>query len=220
MYRLGGILVLQSPSIKKYQPEFMKNLKEFQEIADTENEELAYLIPELNALFSDQFIETLTENGCKRWESILKIKPKLSDSLEVRRFRIKARINEYLPYTYRMLKNQLAILCGEMGYSVELKHKEYSLFVRVNMENKKKYQEILETIIRIIPANLVLDISLLYMRHFEVSQFRSRLLANYTHTEIRERKLPYYTENKLVQEIRNFGLKRYMHNYIREELYK
>ena len=112
--------MLKNVDISIYQPSVVKDYKEFKEISKRENEILTNCWTASNNVFLDQFIETLTENGCKRWEKILGIQPKGTDTLQVRRFRIKSRINEDLPYTWRSLENVLNSLCGKESYAMTL----------------------------------------------------------------------------------------------------
>ncbi|MDF2989444.1 MAG: hypothetical protein K0R50_4954, partial [Eubacterium sp.] len=109
-------------NILNYLPEFLTEFREFRELAAAENPELLSIWGILEDVLKDQFVADSTENGIKRWETILKIFPKGSDTLDIRKFRILARLNEKLPYTKRTLERQLTVLCGEDGYSVNLKN--------------------------------------------------------------------------------------------------
>ena len=82
--------MLKNVDVSIYQPDVVKDYREFKEITEIENTILTDCWSSSNNVFLDQFIETLTDNGCKRWEKILNIQPKGTDTLEVRRFRIKS----------------------------------------------------------------------------------------------------------------------------------
>lgn len=168
-----------------YLPEFLKEFREFREIAAAENPELLSIWGILEDLLNDQFVAISTENGVKRWETILKISPKGSDSLEVRKFRILARLNEKLPYTQKILEQQLATLCGESGYSVELKNNEYTLVVRVALTAKSKFEEVDNLLRRIVPANMIIDLSLLYNQYSKLAGYTHAELAQYAHEQLR-----------------------------------
>lgn len=189
----------KSIDISLYQPEIVRDYREFRFIAETENPELIHVWDALDGIFFDQFIETLTNNGCKRWEQILAIAVSAADTLEERRARIKARINETLPYTYRMLQQILNSICGEDGYTMKLLHEKYTLLVRIELGKKKRYAYIKETLDRILPANLLLDISIHYNEHKKVARYRNSLLSKYTHREIREEELPAFAEHRECQ---------------------
>lgn len=178
--------MLKNVDISIYQPLIIKDYREFKEIAEIENTILTDCWSSSNNVFLDQFIETLTDNGCKRWEKILNIQPKGTDTLEVRRFRIKSRINEDLPYTYNALVNVLNSLCGEGQYTINLYNNEYRLKILIELTAKKLFDEVESTVKRMIPANLILEVDLRYNQHKTLSKYTHKQLSKYTHIELRE----------------------------------
>ena len=64
------------------------------------------------------------------WEQELKIRPKDTDSLAVRKARVKALWNRERPYTVPWLKNWLQGLCGPDGYEVTIV--DYSVHIQLD----------------------------------------------------------------------------------------
>lgn len=178
--------MLKNVDISIYQPLIIKNYREFKEIAEIENTILTDCWSSSNNVFLDQFIETLTDNGCKRWEKILNIQPKGTDTLEVRRFRIKSRINEDLPYTYNALVNVLNSLCGEGQYTINLYNNEYRLKILIELTAKKLFDEVESTVKRMIPANMILEVSLRYNQYLHFKKYTYGQLSVYTNKQLRE----------------------------------
>mgnify|MGYP005756624091 FL=1 len=178
--------MLKNVDISIYQPLIIKNYREFKEIAEIENTILTDCWSSSNNVFLDQFIETLTDNGCKRWEKILNIQPKGTDTLEVRRFRIKSRINEDLPYTYKALVNVLNSLCGEGQYTINLYNNEYILKILIELTAKKLFDEVESTVKRMIPANMILEVSLRYNQYLHFKKYTYGQLSVYTNKQLRE----------------------------------
>lgn len=170
----------------EYLPEFLRGVKEYQAILTfaEQPEMVALWEAEENAL-KDQFIVDATENGVSRWERVLGITPKGTDSLDVRKFSILARINEQLPFTLTTLKEQLKSLCGEDGYEVNLDAKKYTLSVRVALTMESNFENVGLLLKRIIPANLVVDLSLKYNQHFKYTSNTHEGLATFTHEQLR-----------------------------------
>ncbi|EPR12337.1 hypothetical protein L323_08490 [Ruminiclostridium papyrosolvens C7] len=171
--------------ILNYLPEFLQDFREFRELAASENPEIRSLWGRLGNVLKEQFIYDSTENGVKRWEAILKINPKGSDSLEVRKFRILTRLNEKLPYTCKKLAQQLETLCGESGYSLELKNDEYKLIVRVALTAKSMLAEVEKQLKRIVPVNMYVDLSLLYKQNSSLVSYTHAQMREYTHEQLR-----------------------------------
>lgn len=170
--------------ITEYFPEIMKEVAEFKSLATAENPELTELWTELDNVMADQFIDTLSENGVKRWEKMMHIKPLDTDNLDLRKFRIKARYNEQLPYTMATLITQLERLCGEGGYFVSLVG--YELTVKIDLGVKKKYDEVQKMLNRICPCNVLIDLSLLYNTWETVSSLTWQQVSAMTWQQLRE----------------------------------
>jgi hypothetical protein len=172
-------------NLLNYLPSVMQEFKEFKVLAEAENPEVSALWSVLEDIMNDQFINDSTENGVKRWETILKIIPKGTDSLDVRKFRILTRLNEKLPYTFTALEQQLVTLCGADRFSLELNNGTYTLTVRVELAAKGKFDEVNELLKRTVPANIVIDLSLLYNQQSVLSGFTHGQLSAYTHNQLR-----------------------------------
>ena len=113
-----------------YLPPVLKKVREYQAITNAENPEFQQVFDTSEEVLSNLFIHDATEYGVGRWEKILGIIPKATESLDARKFRILTRLNEQLPYTMRTLKQQLEALCGKDGYSIELYNDVYTIEVK------------------------------------------------------------------------------------------
>lgn len=161
---------------------------EFQAIGTSENEQINNLWTAHKNVYNNQFISTLDETGCNRWEKILDITPMGTDTIADRRFRIAARINADIPYTYKQLQNMLASLCNE-GYSMQLRNEDYTLIVRVALSAKKQYSEVEKLLKRVLPANLAIDLSLLYNQYQTLKPKTHAQLSSFTHQQLREEEI-------------------------------
>lgn len=170
-----------------YLPEVVGRTADFQVIMDkAEQPEIDGAWAETVRVLNNGFIESADEYGVSRWEGILRIVPRATEGLADRKFRILTRINEHLPYTLRTLHHMLATLCGADGYSISLNHGDYEIRVRIGLFVKNQYEEAKALLERVLPANLVLDIRLLYNTHRIVGGFSHRELARYAHRQVRE----------------------------------
>lgn len=172
--------------IQSYFPDLLKEVKEFQKLAEAENPELLFLWDELEQALDNQFIDTATKTGVARRERMLKITPKATETLAERKFRLMARYNENLPYTLRTLQSQLSILCGEKGYRLEINYGAFSLKAKLELTNKKNVEAVGEMLERIVPMNMLLTVELLYNQHQELRQLTHGAMRAYTHDGLRE----------------------------------
>lgn len=162
-----------------YLPSVLKELEEFKQIMTAEQKQVDELWNFIHAILNEAFVDTAEDIGLKRWESILNITPLDTDTAEVRRMRIHARMLEDVPYTWNSFKQMLGGLCGEDGYTLELNSKEYTLVIKVALTSKKVKDEVAKMADRVVPANLILDIDLMYNTY--------EMLENYTYEELETR---------------------------------
>lgn len=172
--------------LKTYFPDVLREFYELQKIAETENPELLLLKEEIEKTLDDQFIDTARETGIAKREKMLRLSPKQTDTLEERRFRILSRYNENIPYTLRVLHSQLAILCGEKGYLLEINYRDFVLKAKLELTSKKNVDAVGEMLERIVPVNMLFAVSLLYNQHQMLKPYRHQALSAKTHFDLRE----------------------------------
>lgn len=168
-----------------YLPPVLRQVYELRAIGEAEDPELREFQREAENVRADQFVLQATENGVARWEHILGIAPKGTDTLDSRKFRILTRLNEQLPYTIRMLRRQLASLCGPDGYSVHVDLESFQLTVKINLIAKSNYADVAELLERVVPLNILIDLSLLYNQHSTLAASTHGQLASFTHSQLR-----------------------------------
>ena len=169
-----------------YWPRLLQKIRDFEELASAVQPELNIIIKHLNALPEEYFLNHMTRFGVERWEEILKIIPPKTDTLDDRRFRVIARLGERLPYTYRTMIKYLAVLCGEENFEVNLDHNNYYLLVKLALQTKSQYDSVVDMLRRMVPANLILDVQIMYNRHIDLRPYEHDGLGEYTHEGLRE----------------------------------
>ncbi|KMY49243.1 putative phage tail protein [Peribacillus loiseleuriae] len=169
----------------QYLPPVLQEIKEYQILTRAEKQDINELSAAIKQLKDDQFVSTSTLVGVQRREKLMRITPKGTDTLDERKFRILVRMNEQLPNTLRTLARQLINLCGEDGYSLVLDHNNYILKVRIALTAKSNFQAVENLLDRVVPANLIIDLSLKYNQYSALSKFTHGQLSNYTHEQLR-----------------------------------
>lgn len=171
--------------VGEYYPDILREIKEFVELANTENPELEAVWQATSDLLDDQFIQTATEKGIARREKILKITPYADDSLDDRRFRVLALWNDKLPYTYRVLQNKLNQLCGDGHYAMTLDAGVYTLDIKLELTRKRMFDEVAKLSRQIVPANIVITVELRYNQYVDLYNKTHGQLRPYKHDQLR-----------------------------------
>jgi hypothetical protein len=136
--------------LESYIPDILKNVRELQEIVGTEDAELNRWCAGADDALNDNFLNYMTANGIRRWENIIGIAP--AGTLDDRRKAVIIRLNEMLPFTIRRLRQMLASICGDDGYSIEISG--YTLTVRIPSELYTVRWAVYDTLHRVVPANM------------------------------------------------------------------
>jgi hypothetical protein len=167
-----------------YLPPFIRTIRECESIMnDGEQPEIELAWEAIENTMNDQFISDATENGVQRWERILGIVPKSTWTLEERKFTLLSKVNEKLPFTITTLREQLKTLCGENNYSADVDG--YTLIVRVALAAKNNIDDVASLLERIVPANMVIDLSIKYNPHETLENHTHEELHAYTHEQLR-----------------------------------
>ena len=168
-----------------YLPSVIREYHEMKQIMKAEQPEIDTLWSACEDVLSDQFIMYATENGVKWWESIMRITPKDTDSLETRRFRLITKMHQELPYTMRKLEESLTTLCGAGNFYINFQPDVYHIEIKLALKNADDYLEVVELLKKMIPANLTQWVQIMYNNHQIIGEFTHAELAAYTHERLR-----------------------------------
>lgn len=171
--------------VKDYLPTVFSQFREFLAITESEQPQVEELYKNTNRVLDEQFINTAENYGLSRWERILGITTKSSETNEERRFRILVFMVSQLPYTQRALENRLRQLCGEDGFSVEIDVGNFTVKVLVALEAGSSYDVIKKLLDKMVPANMYINLSLKYNQYSQLTNMTQNELAAFTHYQIR-----------------------------------
>lgn len=160
-----------------YLPAFLHTVQELMEIMRAEQPEFDLLWKATDDVMNERYVDTATTYGVERWETILQITPKASETLEIRKARIKQRIGLILPYTLPWLKTSLAAQFGEDKYSIWLD--KYTLYLAVNPldeETEQTLLSLLESLQELKPANVILQVAFRFLQGLRLGKTFSHYL--------------------------------------------
>ena len=147
---------------EKYLPPFVRDTREFQILSNIEGDILQEEKQAKQNLESDQWIITATERGLNRRAKLLNIVREQYESLEDFRQRILFLWNHHSPYTYFHLLDWLEGICEKENVNVDMQYNEYHLHIEIRLIKKQLQDEIRKTVRKMIPANILLDVTMRY----------------------------------------------------------
>lgn len=139
-----------------YLPPVLRDVTEFKAINDANEPEISLAWDGLDWVMANQFLDDADERGVSVWEQELKIHPKDTDTLAVRKARVKALWNRELPYTVPWLKNWLQGLCGPQGFEVAIV--DYSIHIQLDytilLDAALIAEQITDLLLAVRPSNM------------------------------------------------------------------
>lgn len=142
-------------------PEHIAAIEEIKVISDLVDKLTADIKQAIDNLNADIDIETATENGIARREKIYGIKPLDSDTLEDRRFRLKARLSDPMTYTEDYIREWLTNLMGE-DYTLTVDYQNYTFDLKIPLSGKSELVTVTNFIESAVPLHMRYKIALKY----------------------------------------------------------
>lgn len=172
--------------ILKYMPPVVQNIKEMAALAAIEQPFFDRAWAGARQVLLEQFLSKAGSYGLERWEKMLGIVVRDGMSLEERRMVVMLRLAEHLPFTLERLRESFDIATMGGDYSLELDEQEFRLRLRLALTAKRHLPVMLEVLRRIAPANLEIDLQLLYNTYAMLARRSHGALAGISYRDIRE----------------------------------
>ena len=141
-----------------YLPDTVKELQEFQKLAEIEGDILTEMADRKNELAENQWILTARRSGLLRLARVMGFSGAEGMETEHLRAEILYQWNSRSPYTYFHLQDWLDACLGEGNSKVDLQQYRMEVVLKLKVKEKKAFLQ--KHLRNIIPANLVLQIKL------------------------------------------------------------
>ena len=140
-----------------YLPYVVQDFKEFQGITNGEQPEFDLIWDAHEQVFTNQFIDTMDNYGLSRWEVMLKITPKGTDTLDTRRARIKTQLNNFVPYPIRVFVQMLTAIANEEPFTLTMEPGSYLLEIVTEWGASGQVEGLEYLIENILPCNIAIN---------------------------------------------------------------
>ncbi len=167
-------------------PPILRQIEELAVICDLEQPHFAEAWVKTQQVLDEQYPYICGEYGLQRWEKMLGLVPSVDAELNKRRRAVLLMLNEQLPFTLARLRELLARVAPNGGYEVELLPEEYLLRLRLDLAEKDYLRVLRQVLERTLPANMLLDLVLLFNSYGKLAAYTHGQLAARQHKTIRE----------------------------------
>lgn len=152
--------MIREVDLVSYLPEFMQEYKEPVSALEGENPEFSMIWKAADRIAYNRFISTADEYGISRFEKMLGIYPKITDSLETRRVRAQNRWFNRIPYTIRVLFLKVAECLGGLhNFDIHTDFFDsYKLTITIYTTDDSRADEVKYLLSVMVPVNIVTDV--------------------------------------------------------------
>lgn len=158
---------MEKSNIIEHLPEILQEIEEYVQIAKANDIEIDVL-RETREHWRKNIPATTAEiDGIREMEKVLNLTPLPEDTLEDRRLRVIAKLNERLPLTEIRLRRMLAVLCGWDGFDLTVE--DLVLTVSLAMENHSQLGTVYDLLQRVVPMNILIVITQIIERHIRLT---------------------------------------------------
>lgn len=140
----------------------LAQMREWQEICEAYDYLLSKAFDELDEIYMNQFLDSLTEMGCLIWENLLGITVTQGETTEERRQAIKSYFVGDLPYTENKLRETLEGLAGKDAVKLTVTQSEYELKIDLTVSTPVIVSNVQDIVYRMRPCNMTVRICINY----------------------------------------------------------
>ena len=160
----------------------MADVRDIKEIMTGEQPEFDSLFENIDLMQEDMFIDTVSEEGIKRFEKMLGIEGSNLKSPDLRRFILKLRL---VAGKRANLKSKLNSLVGSNNYTMNYDINSNTLVVRIVIESKSYLDEVKALLDKLVPCNVIIDVRILYLSHEMMKVYTHEYLSNYKNDDVK-----------------------------------
>lgn len=147
---------IEKTDLTAYLPPFLAEYRELNTLLRAEEPEFDPILLYGEKILRNQFISAADEEGIKRFEKMMKMYPDQEDDLETRRERIRSKWLSKLPYTLKMLENQLFSFCGNY-FTLSMNHDNYEIRIVTHLNSYSRLLALRERVNNMLPLNMKAD---------------------------------------------------------------
>lgn len=168
--------------IKRSVPPYLLEFREFNAIYTALNKEFQLLQESREKVLDQFFIDTMCEESILRMEKMLNILPDpTKETLEFRRDRVKNRFLITPPFSVRYLRNQLDSAIGAGNYTLTVDNQNYTIYLESSALNQNWYEEIIFTINKVKPCNMIFTNKPLLTNDIAISEKQETFKIEYNY---------------------------------------
>ena len=140
----------------------VKGIPDLDQFNESVDKQIEKVNTELERLDEDNYFDNTSESRIKRWEKILGLTPRDTDTLDDRRFAVHSRVIDKLPYTYRVIERELKALAADAVFTRWWGEHGAEAKVQIGLSSTSKLADIDALLDKKLPADVHYIVEVLY----------------------------------------------------------
>jgi len=169
-------------------PQVIKNIPDIKKIYEINDPQIEELETDTDQLDSDMIADLMSDDALKHWEAIYHIDVMDDESLDDRRTKVKGKMLERPPYSYRVLIRNLDNLLPS-GYDLYINDDLTFMQVKVVLTAKYLLANVQKLLDDMVPLNMALEVILKYNTYGILGLHTHEELTNFTYQGLRDEPL-------------------------------
>lgn len=161
-------------------PEIVKQIPDIAKIYEINDDQIEQLDEDVDQLDSDMIVDLMSDDTLGHWEKIYDITVFDDESLDDRRTKVKGKMMEKLPYSYRVIVRNLDSLLPN-GYDLYINEDLTEVEVKINLTGKYLLVNVQKMLDDMLPLNMTLDVDLKYNTYAILAMCTHGQLSSYTY---------------------------------------
>lgn len=164
-------------------PRALVGIPDLEQLYAAADRQVEKLYEDLDQLDEDVFMDSMSETRVKRWETMLGLTPKETDTLQERRFAVHSRVVDKLPYSYRVILSDLKTL--DPDATLDIDYTNMKATVSIDLSSQSMVADIQDLLEKKLPLNMIYVVEVLYRNWGDFSAYKWGDLLGYTWDEMR-----------------------------------
>ena len=161
-------------------PTIVTQIPDIAQIYAINEEQGEQLDADVEQINNDIFVDSMGDDTLKHWESIFGLTVPDDSSLDDRRIKVKGKMMEKLPYSYRVVISNLDALLPN-GYDLTINEDLTYMQVKIVLTSKYMLANVQQFLDSIVPLNMVLDVVLMFNTYNVLGLYTHNHLSQYTY---------------------------------------
>lgn len=163
---------MQRHSFLNHLPRIFRDYEEYRSLGRNADAHISQLDAVFDHFYREQYVQTAEAEGLEQREYDLSIDVQEGDSVELRRRRILAKLQERNPINFAFLRRSLKTLTGSNLTRVARDLEKLEIYVDLDIAGKNEWEAVVDLLERLVPLDMVYHAAVIALQEYLLLHMR------------------------------------------------